>query len=671
MSTHANLPAGSLTTVAGETLFANTTREAAVQSTTPIAPPPESTTSSAEVQGNSSLDTASSISTSSAAPTTSIVSTSSSTPEPETTTSSIPPPAATITSVTPVESITPAAASSTSKPPTSASPISTTTTPTVSSITATPILQSEVSATPSSTEIGTIENNGFTSVVPSSRSSTSITSTTTSGPVAESSAAIGIASNSEVTAAPVVGGVLGSVAFLGIIGLLLWFLRRRKRKVSLLTPLTTGTKERFYEIDSGSVGPTRRSTKWKATLEYQSEKLRDQVAVVVAGAVGVGASLKTKLAGDRSDTPSVDLDRGNSQFLDGPIPQHSRNNSSVLSSHTGNVTVQDRFDDWWQRFTDGMNFNWRLRQRDRQSMDLFASARSMSEQQANINRPPDFSQLLGMDDRELHLQAERRRASFGHSPPQIGSLGLDFSTQQDPFADPPSKAPGHVQNPAMKLPSTSPGSNPFADPINPPTRSIPKQNSYISDIRRLRGLSIDTTKSNHFSNPPPTINTNPNIPPTTTNNKTTSLFPTSRYPSSIAPSRDSYRDTLSSSISTNARKGKGRSDPFDLERPELWRPKFDDSMPTPRDSTRDLYPDPLRTPGRHSIEDRKGPLVGIQPRIVSTMNDTRNGRVVSETGTYANTVMGKEGVETKAIRMEMGGTSGNTESNQNLYKIYS
>lgn len=58
----------------------------------------------------------------------------------------------------------------------------------------------------------------------------------------------------------------------------------------------------------------------------------------------------------------------------------------------------------------------------------------------------------------------------------------------------------------------------------------------------------------------------------------------SRYPSTIAPSRDSYRDTVFTTFSENARKGKGRSDPFDLERPELWRPRAESS---------DLYPMPL------------------------------------------------------------------------------
>ena len=650
MSTNANLPAGfkitsingkrctqvprSLTTIAGETSFATTTTEAAAQTTTSTTPPPENTTSNAQVQGNSPQSTIASVSpTSSAEPTTSIASKPPSAPDPEpaleTTISSTPLPAAATTSVPQAA----ASSTSTSETPTSASPASKGTTPTTSSITSIPIAQSEVSATPTSTAASGLFDNGVPSVVSSSRTSISPTATTSSAHAADSSAATGISSNPKLSAGPVVGGVIGGLALLGMIAFLLWFLRRRRRRDSLLTPLTTGTKEGFYEIDRGSVGPTSRSTKWKATLGYQSEKLREGATVAIAGIVGLGASLKSKVVGDRTGTPSVNLNRGNSQFLDGPISQHSRNNSSAPSNHTGQLTVRDRLNDWWARFAESLNFNWRLRQRDRQSMDPFASARSMKEQQANSSRPPDFSQLLGMDDRELQLQAERRRASLSQSLsqslPQIGSLGLDFTDRQDPFADPAPKS--NAGNQAWKPPNTS--TNPFADPIAPPSRSIPKGNTYISEIRRSRGLSMDTTSkvaSQNITN----TNTNPNLPPSTTNNKTTSIAPTSRYPSSIAPtSRNSFRDTVLSSFSANVRKGKGRSDPFDLERPELWRPKFQNPpMPAPRDSTKALYPDPLQT-----SSPRK------EPRVVSTAGS----RIVSETGTYASKYSSGVGSDTE------------------------
>ena len=409
---------------------------------------------------------------------------------------------------------------------------------------------------------------------------------------------------------------MGGLAIVGLFGFLLWVLRRRKRRDSLLTPLTTGTKERFYSIDRESVGPTKRSVKWKGALGYQTRKIQDKAMAAIAGLAGIGASLKSKVVGDRSDTPSVNLNRGNSQFLDGPVPQHSRNNSSVLATDSGNPTVKDRFNEWWESFTESMNFNWRLRQKDRQSIDEFASARSMTERQANINRPPDFSQLLGMDDRELQLQAEGRRASLSQSLPRLGSLGLDFSALQDPFVDPPNPTnPSTTSQPwAPPNPTSNPSTNPFADP-QPPSRSIPKPSTYINAIRRSRGLSMDTTSQN----PSKPIAPNPYLPPAASNK--TSATPVSRYPSSIAPSRDSYRDTVMSSFTTTTRKGKGRSDPFDLERPELWMSKTPNPpMPEPRESTKAFYPNPLQIspPSGQNTADTARGVSATATRVIST-----------------------------------------------------
>ncbi len=120
---------------------------------------------------------------------------------------------------------------------------------------------------------------------------------------------------------------------------------------------------------------------------------------------------------------------------------------------------------------------------------------------------------------------------------------------EDPFADPVKSS-----NPFADPRSSS---NPFAEPARP-ARSVPKGNTYIPDIRRSRGQSVDAASRGNKA-------TSMYRPPSSAVN--------SRYPSTIAPSRDSYRDTVYSSFSANVRKGKGRSDPFDLERPELWRPR--------------------------------------------------------------------------------------------------
>jgi hypothetical protein len=475
-------------------------------------------------------------------------------------------------------------------------PASKGTTPTTSKTTPLPIAQSEVHASATPVTIGGDGNNndnGFQS--PSKTTNTPSTSllASTANP-RESSAASGISSNPKLTAAPVVGGVLGAAGLVAIVALIFWFFRRRRRskRDSLLTPLTTGRRSEFYEIDNGSVGPTPRGEKLKAAVSYQTGRLRNAAAGIKSGVAGIGASLKLKVGGARSDTPSVNLNRGNSQFIDGPIPQHSRNNST-LSRATDHLSAKDKFSDWWERFTENVSFNWRLRKNPSEPADPFAAARGMTEKQATLNNPPDFSQLLGMDDRDLQLQAERRRASLAgntSSLPQLGSLGLDFGSD-DPFADPVKPSAGW----RPPNPSANGSSNPFADPPSRPQPTVPKASTYIAKIRRSRGQSVDaTTTSNNASS---ALNNNAYRPPSTA--------VASRYPSSIAPSRDSYRDTVFSTFSANVRKGKGRSDPFDLERPELWRPR-DDVV------SKDMYPRPLNSgvqSGRVSV---------AQPRIIST-----------------------------------------------------
>lgn len=139
---------------------------------------------------------------------------------------------------------------------------------------------------------------------------------------------------------------------------------------------------------------------------------------------------------------------------------------------------------------------------------------------------------------------------------------------------------------------------------------------------------------------------------------------TSRYPSTIAPSRDSYRDTVFSSLSANARKGKGRSDPFDLERPELWRTNGNGNvnvLSSNRASSRqrgasmgaresaNLYPTPLRT---YDLPT---------PRVVSTATS----RVVSNE-TYMSKYSSGIGSEWGDPGPDLGPGSGNSSLKGNV-----
>jgi len=546
MSTNANLPAGfSITSIDGQRCTAvprasttltgaDATAAAAFTTTsTTTAAAAALTTASAQVQPNVVVGGG-------AGPVTS-VSVAAVTPVASTTTSS----AAFISTSTTQAAVVSAAALPASKG----------TTPTTSSSTVLAVAQSDLHASPT-----IVSGNGIGSGLQAPSKTFLNSSPASTSDQTQSQASVGTSSGSKPSAAPVVGGVVGAMGLIAVLFLLFWAFRRRRKtgRESLLTPLTTGRQSEYYD-DKASVGPSSRRKKWRSGVGYQTNKIKAVISGMGAGLTGIGASLKSKVAGDRSDTPSVNLNRGNSQFLDGPIPQHSRNNS-VLSNNTGTVSVKDRLTEWWERVGESLSFKWRLR-KAKEPADPFAAARGLTEKQANMGTSPDFSQLLGMGDRDLQLRADRRRASMSGtgSVPQIGSLGLNFN-MDDPFAD-PIKGSSQAWKPGKSAanPFADPkfNSNPFADPARP-ERSIAKANTYISDMRRSRGQSVDATSRGNN---------------TTSTYRPPSTAVDSRYPSTIAPSRDSYRDTVYSSFSANARKGKGRSDPFDLERPELWRPR--------------------------------------------------------------------------------------------------
>jgi hypothetical protein len=440
-----------------------------------------------------------------------------------------------------------------------------------------------------------------------------------------SPAEVGISSNRKPSTAPLVGGVLGSMAIVAILAaLLFFFLKRRKAKSTSFLAPNTAIRTEFYR-DEKSPRVARFDEKWAPDVatRTQGKQFKFAAAAFTSRVVGLGATLKAKIIRDRSASPSVNLNRGNSQFLDGPIPQHSRNNSN-LSRSSEKLPARYRLANWATGLRHDLMSKMRLRQ-STESVDPFATARSKNISQAQLNNPqPDFSQLLGMDDRELQLESERRRANFektqsGSSLPPLGSLGLSFSSMKDPFAD-PAKAPDPISNPFADPAAQS--KNPFSDSVSTPQPSMAKQNTYIPDVRRSRGRSVDINEDLLFVG---------NRPPSTNKGE-----PLSRYPSSIAPSRDSYRDTVFSSFSENVRKGKGRSDPFDLERPELWQPP-NLGISTPRVSTRlrgnsvsnagtsNPRLPPLTTNNLRSQE----PSASSQPRVVSQAGGLRNSA-----GTY-------------------------------------
>lgn len=416
-------------------------------------------------------------------------------------------------------------------------------------------------------------------------------------------AAASISSSPKINVGSIMGGIVGGVAFIGIL-LFLWrYIKRKKSRDSLLTPLNGSFDRRVrrekYEFDGDSVGPTPLGKRWKAQVGGFCSRMRMDL-------VDLGSSVKAKFGRD-SDTPSVDMNRGNSQFLE-PIQQHSRSNSAVTGGHETALTTRDRLADWWQRLTEDVNFNWRLRQKANEPIDHFAATRSMSETEAQQNQvSPNFSQFLVMKEHELRQASERHRRSQSTATlPQLGSLGLEFSSSSNPFADPFPNAQPTIPN--ISIPPGASTSNPFADPT-------PKSNSsdYISNVRRSRGLSQpiprNSAQATRFPSNHATKSSNaPRYP--------SMAAPSSRYPSTIRTSHDSNRDTVLSALSISGRNVKGRSDPFDLDRPDLSQ-----------------RPPPV--PSQSQAENaRNSKTVRNQPRIESV--HAGKPRIVSNAETYSS-----------------------------------
>ncbi|KAK3375999.1 hypothetical protein B0T24DRAFT_523508 [Lasiosphaeria ovina] len=335
-------------------------------------------------------------------------------------------------------------------------------------------------------------------------------------------------SNAVQSTVAVAGGVIGGVVAISLLAFIIWWWRRkmtRKRRSTLLTPLdVAGSFDRdekgAYIINRGSIGPTPMGEKFRAALGYNMKKIRTRIA--------------------KSGSPSVNMDRGNSQFMD-PIGSHSRGNSSSTTKGA-EVTTRDRFMDWWTRLTADMNFNWRLRNDKNPDRESGLPATGVSnEKKSKLGSQPDFLTLLSMDDRELDREAQRRRASVsrkngsaGSADHFLGGLSLNFGSSSDnPFSD--ANALAHTSAQPAPLVVSQP-SNPFSDSNairDPPTAAVAKPSTYVIDMRRSRGQSVSSN--------------------------------TTRQPSALYNSRES----VGSVGSFTTHRNKFRSDPFDLERPEL------------------------------------------------------------------------------------------------------
>ncbi|KAJ4310203.1 hypothetical protein N0V84_011097 [Fusarium piperis] len=266
-------------------------------------------------------------------------------------------------------------------------------------------------------------------------------------------------SNDSAATPVVVGSVVGSVMGLSMLVFLFWFLRRRttrRRRSTLLTPLGIppgapgGMGGEKYEIDNHSLGPTPRSTKLAAAVTANAKKIGNKIRLSTNGA------------------PGVNMNRGNSQFLDSN-PSHSRGTSMgpYPSSRGGSSQAHQG---WWSRLI-------------LESTAENLEAQEISEKERGVTRTPSpnpFSDAHTMAAVPPVKPFDSARDSMvpsplasGRSPPQRPPR------PDDPFSDSNSVAP-------------------LAPTHLPPA-------TYVTDVRRSRGSSMARNLT------PPGPNGTPNL----------------------------------------------------------------------------------------------------------------------------------------------------------------
>ncbi|KAI1804664.1 hypothetical protein F4811DRAFT_519371 [Daldinia bambusicola] len=300
----------------------------------------------------------------------------------------------------------------------------------------------------------------------------------------------------------IAAGVVGGIIAISLIAFIIWIWRKRRmhgRRSTMLTSMSPITEFRNnekepYVISRGSLGPTPLPQKLWAAAGAKYRRLRGRVGDIVTRS--------------GSPSPSVNLDRGNSQF-GLPEPAHSRN-----ASNTGPTTDNGRPVDWWGRLAEDENSNWQIRR------------------EPESNGPPfGFRPERETGTMQGDTNGNRRRSiSVGGEQHFLGGIGLDLDSV-DPFSD-----MNAIGNNAAKttLPVVSAVNNPFSDsnavraPSGVVNGGIP---TYVQNARHSRGHSVNVSISRQTSNA-------------------------------------SYRTSVGT---VGTRRNRFRSDPFDLDRPDLLR----------------------------------------------------------------------------------------------------
>ncbi|ROW07291.1 hypothetical protein VMCG_03686 [Cytospora schulzeri] len=279
------------------------------------------------------------------------------------------------------------------------------------------------------------------------------------------------------------------------------------REYTLLTPLSPlsvepsfGKGEKgAYMIQRDSIGPTPLLAKVKASVMAQYNRVR----------------------GTRDTSTS-----------------HKRDGS--------HMTMKDRIMEVWASFRGSQNHGPIWNENKNDTFSARGIGGSMKEKGSPRSMPFTHKSDLLMGSSELDSEAQRRRLSRTRGA-SVGTAfgGLDLNFGGDPFDD--INATSHPSANPPPLFATG-ANNPFSDANAMGEVYMPKQPTYVTDMRHSRGQSVDSTFAP---------------------NRITSLRvvdgmsrPPSGSTAAYADSSVYFRDSASS---FDTRRNKFRSDPFDLE----------------------------------------------------------------------------------------------------------
>ncbi|KHE79015.1 hypothetical protein GE21DRAFT_10289 [Neurospora crassa] len=390
------------------------------------------------------------------------------------------------------------------------------------------------------------------------------------------------AHNSE--AAKVAGGVLSGLVVLSLIGLFLWLWRRRrlqKRRSTLLTPLGTGpgtdpNEKTPYIISRRSIGPTPGFVKAKAALGYKVERIRERISQAFS-------------------EPSILL----SPLKRGPrfeeLNTHSRNPSLAFTDKAnGTGSAKGSTSNWWSRMASHMRISKWLRnmRNDEVVRDRHFDAENTSERKARLKYQPDFLTLIAMDDGDLGREAQgqgqqrlsvTRQDSGGGSRDKVSTARpLRLDEGDSPFRD--NNLLSHISAiPAPLAAGLGRSDNPASDPPYP-VRNLYNDATTISKPPTATNYGIEDRRRRQSRGHPISISAS------TTANGNPSRQPSTR----------TYRESIDS---FTTHRNKFRSDPFDLERPELLGgvPQVMASQGTPSAVTGPRHP-----PSAHTRQESLG-----------------------------------------------------------------